>query len=238
MKKKYNPTFFVCCQESMLITKDVVVISPVPKSWRKSARRKSRKGQFFLTCKYKILITQFCRQQRGAGGGDSDDSSDESSEEEVKKKGSDDSESSGSESDSDDGDRKAKGVSGLIEIENPNRVHRKAAEKITKVNISEPASASGGGGGGGSSSGGGGGGGSGSGSSKPELSRREREELDKQRRNANYQKLHAEGKTDQARADLARLAIIKQHRAEAAARRDAEKKGLQARNIIKKNSLN
>lgn len=108
-------------------------------------------------------------------------------------------------------------------------MHRKAAEKITKVNISEPASASGGGGGGSSSGGGGGGGGS----SKPELSRREREELDKQRRNANYQKLHAEGKTDQARADLARLAIIKQHRAEAAARRDAEKKGLQARNILK-----
>lgn len=63
------------------------------------------------------------------------------------------------------------------------------------------------------------------GSSKPELSRREREELEKQRAQANYQKLHAEGKTDQARADLARLAIIKQHRAEAAARREAEKKG-------------
>lgn len=30
-------------------------------------------------------------------------------------------------------------------------------------------------------------------SSKPELSRREREELDKQRAQANYQKLHAEG---------------------------------------------
>lgn len=63
------------------------------------------------------------------------------------------------------------------------------------------------------------------GSSKPDLSRREREELEKQRAQANYQKLHAEGKTDQARADLARLAIIKQHRAEAAARREAEKKG-------------
>lgn len=34
-----------------------------------------------------------------------------------------------------------------------------------------------------------------------------------------------QGKTEQARADLARLAIIKQHRAEAAARREAEKKG-------------
>lgn len=63
------------------------------------------------------------------------------------------------------------------------------------------------------------------GPSKAELSRREREEIEKQRSQANYQKLHAEGKTDQARADLARLAIIKQHRAEAAARREAEKKG-------------
>lgn len=61
---------------------------------------------------------------------------------------------------------------------------------------------------------------------KPELSRREREELEKQRAQANYQKLHAEGKTEQARADLARLAIIKQARAEAAAKRDQEKKGL------------
>lgn len=91
-------------------------------------------------------------------------------------------------------------MSGLIEIENPNRVQKKSAEKVTKVNTAGP--------------------------SKPELSRREREELEKQRAQANYQKLHAEGKTDQARADLARLAIIKQHRAEAAARREAEKKGL------------
>lgn len=58
------------------------------------------------------------------------------------------------------------------------------------------------------------------------MSRREREELEKQRAQANYQKLHAEGKTEQARADLARLAIIKQARAEAAAKRDQDKKGL------------
>lgn len=90
----------------------------------------------------------------------------------------------------------------MIEIENPNRVHKKSAEKVTKVNVSAASS------------------------SKPELSRREREELEKQKAQANYQKLHAEGKTEQARADLARLAIIKQHRAEAAARREAEKKGV------------
>jgi hypothetical protein len=37
--------------------------------------------------------------------------------------------------------------------------------------------------------------------------------------------LRAEGKTEEARADLARLAIIKQQRAEAAKRREEEKKG-------------
>lgn len=63
-------------------------------------------------------------------------------------------------------------------------------------------------------------------SSKPELTRREREEIERQRAQANYQKLHAEGKTDQARADLARLAIIKQNRLDAAAKREAEKKGM------------
>lgn len=51
-----------------------------------------------------------------------------------------------------------------------------------------------------------------------------REQLEKQKAIANYQKLHAAGKTDEARADLARLAIIKQQREEAAKRRDDEKK--------------
>lgn len=56
------------------------------------------------------------------------------------------------------------------------------------------------------------------------MSRREREEIEKQKAQAHYQKLHAEGKTEQARADLARLAIIKQQREEAARKRDLEKK--------------
>ena len=51
-----------------------------------------------------------------------------------------------------------------------------------------------------------------------------REQLEKQKAYANYQKLHAAGKTDEARADLARLAIIKQQREEAAKRREDEKK--------------
>lgn len=54
--------------------------------------------------------------------------------------------------------------------------------------------------------------------------RREREEVERQRAAAAYQKAHAEGKTDQARADLARLAIIRQQREDAAKRREADKK--------------
>lgn len=38
-------------------------------------------------------------------------------------------------------------------------------------------------------------------------------------------KLHLEGKTDQARADLARLAIIKKQREEAARKREELRKG-------------
>lgn len=94
---------------------------------------------------------------------------------------------------------KAKGVSSLIEIENPNRVQKKT-KKVTSLDKEID-------------------------TSKPELSRREREEIEKQRAQAHYQKLHAEGKTEQARADLARLAIIKQQREEARKRREAEQKG-------------
>lgn len=104
--------------------------------------------------------------------------------------------------DSEDENHKAKGVQGLIEIENPNRQQKKLAEKVTKVDVNAP------------------------GASTAGLSRRDREQLEHQNAAAHYQKLHAEGKTEQARADLARLAIIKQHRAEAAARREADKKGI------------
>lgn len=57
-----------------------------------------------------------------------------------------------------------------------------------------------------------------------ELSRREREEIAKQEAARRYQKLHAEGKTDEARADLARLAIVRKQREEAARQREEEKK--------------
>ena len=119
---------------------------------------------------------------------------------------------SGSEEESSDEDAGEKGAHALIEIENPNRVHKKAVQKVSALNI-ETASATSSGG---SKSGNG---------PKPELSRREREEIDKQKAQAAYQKLHSQGKTEQAKADLARLAIIKQQRQEAADRREKERKG-------------
>ncbi|KAF1374156.1 hypothetical protein PFLUV_G00246620 [Perca fluviatilis] len=95
----------------------------------------------------------------------------------------------------DDTERKRSGVEGLIEIENPNRVSQKS-KKVTELDVSAPR----------------------------ELSRREREEIEKQKSKERYMKLHLEGKTDQARADLARLAIIKKQREDAAKKRDELRK--------------
>ncbi|XP_077980293.1 28 kDa heat- and acid-stable phosphoprotein-like [Glandiceps talaboti] len=109
------------------------------------------------------------------------------------KEGSDD-----SDSDSEDelGHQSNKGVEGLIEIENPNRVSQKM-KKASEVNTEQ--------------------------TEKPQLSRREREEIERQQAKLRYEKLHAEGKTDEARADLARLAIIRKERAEAAKRKEEMK---------------
>ncbi|XP_053680477.1 28 kDa heat- and acid-stable phosphoprotein-like [Anopheles nili] len=118
------------------------------------------------------------------------DSDDDDEDEDNEEEGEDDSDESESE------DEKAKGAQSVIQIQNPNRVAKKAHRKVDDVGADEEA----------------------------QLTRREKEELEKQRAAAAYQKRHAEGKTAQAKADLARLAIIKQHRAEAAARREAEKR--------------
>lgn len=93
--------------------------------------------------------------------------------------------------------RKPKGVDGLIEISNPNRI-RKQTKKVTELDMSSEAT----------------------------LSRREREELEKQQAQVRYQKLHAEGKTEQAQRDLARLAIIRKQREEAARKKEEAKKGI------------
>nr|XP_006643469.1 PREDICTED: 28 kDa heat- and acid-stable phosphoprotein-like [Lepisosteus oculatus] len=50
------------------------------------------------------------------------------------------------------------------------------------------------------------------------------EEIEKQKAKERYMKLHLEGKTEQARADLARLAIIKKQREEAARKREELRK--------------
>ncbi|KIJ27254.1 hypothetical protein M422DRAFT_55135 [Sphaerobolus stellatus SS14] len=57
------------------------------------------------------------------------------------------------------------------------------------------------------------------------ISRREREAKEKQEAKERYWKLHLEGKTDEAKSDLARLAKIRKDREEAAARRKAETEG-------------
>lgn len=55
-----------------------------------------------------------------------------------------------------------------------------------------------------------------------------REEIEKQKSKERYNKLHSEGKTEQARADLARLAIIKKQREDAAKKREELRKGEEA----------
>ncbi|XP_050929909.1 pdgfa associated protein 1b [Lates calcarifer] len=107
---------------------------------------------------------------------------------------------SGSEdSDDENSQRRRAGVEGLIEIENPNRVAQKS-KKVTQIELDEP----------------------------KQLSRREREEIEKQKAKERYMKMHLAGKTDQAKADLARLAIIRKQREEAAKKKEEEKKAKEA----------
>ncbi|CAA3006065.1 Hypothetical predicted protein [Olea europaea subsp. europaea] len=56
-----------------------------------------------------------------------------------------------------------------------------------------------------------------------ELSRREREEIERQKAHERYMRLQEQGKTEQARKDLERLALTRQQRAEAAKKREEEK---------------
>ncbi|XP_011841177.1 PREDICTED: 28 kDa heat- and acid-stable phosphoprotein isoform X1 [Mandrillus leucophaeus] len=101
-----------------------------------------------------------------------------------------------SEDEEDDYQQKRKGVEGLIDIENPNRVAQ-TTKKVTQLDLDGP----------------------------KELSRREREEIEKQKAKERYMKMHLAGKTEQAKADLARLAIIRKQREEAARKKEEERKG-------------
>lgn len=55
-----------------------------------------------------------------------------------------------------------------------------------------------------------------------ELSRKEKEALQAQQARERYEKMHAEGKTDEARADLARLKLVRERRDAEAARKKVE----------------
>nr|XP_057917261.1 pdgfa associated protein 1a [Doryrhamphus excisus] len=116
----------------------------------------------------------------------------------VEKESASDSEEESS-SDEESESRKRSGVEGLIEIENPNRVSQKN-KKVSELDVNAP----------------------------KELSRREREEIEKQKSKERFRKLQLEGKTEQARADLARLAIIKKQREDAAKKREELRKEKEA----------
>lgn len=58
------------------------------------------------------------------------------------------------------------------------------------------------------------------------MSRKEREEAEAKRKKEAWMKATMEGKTDQAKADLARLAIIRKQREDAARKRQVEVDGL------------
>jgi len=98
----------------------------------------------------------------------------------------------------DESGEEGEGSKGVIEIENPNHVKNKL-KKADDITADGAAGAA------------------------PELSRREREAIEKEQARQRYEKLHAEGKTDEARADLARLAIIRKQREEAAKKKLQEK---------------
>ncbi|XP_021900053.1 28 kDa heat- and acid-stable phosphoprotein [Carica papaya] len=94
----------------------------------------------------------------------------------------------------DEESEKQKGTQGIIEIDNPNL----AKPKNLKAKDADVGRTT-------------------------ELSRREREEIEKQKAHERYMRLQEQGKTEQARKDLERLALIRQQRAEAARKREEEK---------------
>ncbi|XP_052182656.1 uncharacterized protein LOC127795183 [Diospyros lotus] len=99
-----------------------------------------------------------------------------------------------SEGESEEEPEKRKGTQGIIEIQNPNLVKPKTL-KASDADVEKTT----------------------------ELSRREREEIERQKAHERYMRLQEQGKTEQAKKDLERLALIRQQRAEAAKKREEEK---------------
>ncbi|KAK1724745.1 casein kinase substrate phosphoprotein PP28-domain-containing protein [Colletotrichum acutatum] len=67
--------------------------------------------------------------------------------------------------------------------------------------------------------------------------RKERESMEAAQAKERYRKLHEAGKTDEAKADLARLRLIREQRAADAARRDAEREEREAQEAAKKKEI-
>lgn len=108
---------------------------------------------------------------------------------------------SGSDSDSSSEEEKqpVKPKGPQVAVENPNRVQQRN-KKLSQLTVDD----------------------------KAPQSRREREAAEKEKARQHYQKLHAQGKTAEAQSDLARLAIIRKQREDAAKKRDEEKKAKEA----------
>lgn len=75
------------------------------------------------------------------------------------------------------------------------------------------------------------------GSATAPASRRERESLEALQAKERYRKLHEQGKTDEAKADLARLKVIREKREAEAARKQAEKEEREALEKARKEEI-
>jgi len=143
------------------------------------------------------------RQQQGIESDEDEEEEEEIKKEETKEKSKkahgapgelppSSSEEDSEEESSEEEDNKPKGVAHLINIENPNRV-KAGPKKATAIDTNNV--------------------------DKTQLTRREREEIEKQEAHARYMKKHLAGETQEAQADLARLALVRKQREEAAAKR-------------------
>lgn len=187
---------------------------------RRSANKPNKKGKnrTFSTPEElqaqleELKIKNAKEEEETSGSNDEDDEEESTSDDNDSSDAStssDEDEEEESDSDSDELDEsgdpkekkplKAKGVSSLIEIENPNRNPKKA----------DP-------------------------SEKVELTRREKEELERQRKRDDYNRMTADGMTEEAKADLERLAVIRARREQEAAKRKAEQEKKAAEALAKK----
>jgi len=101
--------------------------------------------------------------------------------------------------DDDDGvvkkERKAKGLEGIIETENPNKMRGSGMMKIKDLGGSVP---------------------------PEQMTRKQREEAEKAAKAAAYRKRHEMGLTEEYKRDMAKLQEVRKRREEAAARKKAE----------------